>query len=558
MRKFQIWGNINSRSLTTTLLVITLLLLNWVSYGAYIRFDLSRSGRLRLTSATKDILRKLPEPVILEAYFSEEVPESHIAQIKMLRDFLNEYEAASGGNVVLRFTDPDKDEDAKERANKFGIQPIDLGMIGDKGTEIKRIYLSVVILYGDQKEVLPSVLKSTSLEYEITSRIYKMVYPGERKIALAVNLGNLKLSDDKDPFSSLNYLNMGVDPLYGGIKEVDLNNEDVPADVTVLIIPTPSALSDFQKFRIDQFILRGGNVFLLAGGTSVNFYNGMAAPVSPDALEFFKHYGISAAIDMVVEPKNYMPIRNRVNLFQVQEIPYPYWVLAVEENINQDSLITKDLQILFFPWASTLSIYPDSLKGIDSAKGDGDKESKNDKPVSKVLVTSSEEAWSKTGTIFINPQAVQAELNSPANRALVGKKNLAVYIQGKFKSYFADKKRPDEKAPFIAQSEKKSTIIAVSSPYFLSDSALQMSKLANMNFALAAFDVMNGLDELVGARKKKISVPAITGEITQKEKTILTWLNFLVPLMGLAIYGFLRFRKRKKLSGMTYPGLEKA
>ncbi|RME90404.1 MAG: hypothetical protein D6767_06905, partial [Candidatus Hydrogenedentota bacterium] len=148
-RRFKKGGRmktLNSKSVTTWLILIVFLLLNWVSYGLYIRFDLSRSGRLRLTSATKKILKKLPEPVRIEAYFSEDVPESHIAQVKMLRDFLTEYEASSGGNVILQFLDPDKDEDAQSRANDFGIQPIDLGMIGEKGTEIKRIYLSVVLL----------------------------------------------------------------------------------------------------------------------------------------------------------------------------------------------------------------------------------------------------------------------------------------------------------------------------------------------------------------------------------------------------------------------------
>ncbi|RME90612.1 MAG: hypothetical protein D6767_06565, partial [Candidatus Hydrogenedentota bacterium] len=412
------------------------------------------------------------------------------------------------------------------------------------------------LLYGDKKEVVPSVLKSTSLEYEITSRIYKMAFPGERKIAVATDVGNLKLSDDKDPFASLKFLNMGVEPLYGDIVNVDLNSEDVPADVTVLIVPATSGLSDWQRFRIDQYIMRGGNVFWLMGGEIVNFFNGMASPVSAETLEFYKHYGISVGLDLVMEPENFIPIQNRVNLFQIQRIPYPFWVVAVEGNIAQDHLITKDLEALFFPWASSMTFVPDSLKGIDvddKTKAKPEKE----KVFTKVLATSSKDAWLKTGTIFISPQTVVAELQNTASRVGVGKKNLAVYLEGKYKSFFLDHKKPDEKAEFIPESQKKSKIVAVSSPYFLSDSALQMSKLANLNFALAAFDVMHGLEDLVNARKKKISAPVITGELSPTKKNVLTLLNFLLPILFVAGYGIWRFKQRKELAKMVYPGLAK-
>ena len=46
---------INSKRVRTSLLVLLFLNFNWLSYGFYLRADISREGLLRLTSSTKDL-----------------------------------------------------------------------------------------------------------------------------------------------------------------------------------------------------------------------------------------------------------------------------------------------------------------------------------------------------------------------------------------------------------------------------------------------------------------------------------------------------------------------
>ena len=90
-----------------------LLLLNIVADRFFVRLDFTDDHEYTLSTATKDILNSLDQPVTVTAYFSENLPPN-IAQVRRdFRDMLVEYANESDGNVVYDFVNPNKDRETE-------------------------------------------------------------------------------------------------------------------------------------------------------------------------------------------------------------------------------------------------------------------------------------------------------------------------------------------------------------------------------------------------------------------------------------------------------------
>ena len=87
---------------TTTILAIALFFaFSWLSYGAYIRFDLSSAGAMRISGTTKNLLRNLPEKATIELFVSNDLPDEAILVARKARDFIQEYVNSGKGRVKL-------------------------------------------------------------------------------------------------------------------------------------------------------------------------------------------------------------------------------------------------------------------------------------------------------------------------------------------------------------------------------------------------------------------------------------------------------------------------
>ena len=547
---------INSRKVTTVLLVVIFFLLNWLSYNLYVRFDLSRTGRFRLTSATKRILTKIPDQVTLEAFFSSKVPDAYLQQVKLSRDFLREYASASDGKVRLVFIDPDSSNSSKERAQALNIPQSQISVQGDSELEVKRIYLAVALSYGDDVQIVQNVVNTRFLEYELTSKIYRMAYPSERGIAFLGGHGRISLKAES-PIESLEFANSSFESFYGKMETVDTSEQKIPANITTLLVVGPVHLSPMDEYRIDQFIMRGGNVIFSISGMIPDLERGTMSLVSPDVINFLKHYGFTVGADMLFEPKNFLPIRRPYpgNPFFTQEIPYPIWLFAKEETLNEKHVTTAGVPGLFFPWVSSLKINEKVLlKSVQEKKGA--KKSKKGRIL--VLAKTSDQAWSHSdGTLYLAPQIIANLLKDPSRREKnKGTFNIAGYAEGRFASYFSrDRKIPKGASRnYLKESEKEAKIMVIPTAYFMTNQFVQLSQqanMANLSFVLSVLDVMNGLEELVKSRSKNISEP-ILPVLEAVVKKVWTMLNFLIPLAGIVGFGLLRFFKRRKISKKVY------
>ncbi|HMY11279.1 MAG TPA: Gldg family protein, partial [Turneriella sp.] len=103
----QIKNFLASRRATTILYVALFFSFSWLSYGAYLRFDLSSTGAMRISGTTKNLLRSLPEKAVIELFVSNDLPDEAVLVSRKARDFIQEYVNSSRGRVKLTILDPD-------------------------------------------------------------------------------------------------------------------------------------------------------------------------------------------------------------------------------------------------------------------------------------------------------------------------------------------------------------------------------------------------------------------------------------------------------------------
>ena len=85
------------------------------------RLDLTGNSQYRLSDATRNVLKRLEDPVKVQAYFTKDLPAPYNQNAAYVRDLLEEYATYAGGNLDFEFIDPGTDEAKKREAARKGI-----------------------------------------------------------------------------------------------------------------------------------------------------------------------------------------------------------------------------------------------------------------------------------------------------------------------------------------------------------------------------------------------------------------------------------------------------
>lgn len=226
-----------------------------------LRIDLTEDNLYTVSPGTRNVLASIAEPINVYLFFSD----SETADIAPLRNYasrvremLEELESAGGGNLVLHVIDPVPFSEDEDRAARFGLQPITLG-IGQS------LYfgLAATNSVGDQEVIeIFNPERERFLEYELARLIYSLARPD--RVVVGVHAG-VSMTAGFDPQTQrvtepwIAYSQAGqlfeMRSLPPGFTEI----ED---DVDVLWLVHPRALEDETLYAIDQFVMGGGRALI--------------------------------------------------------------------------------------------------------------------------------------------------------------------------------------------------------------------------------------------------------------------------------------------------------
>ncbi len=228
------------------------------------RLDVTEDGLYTLSPGAREILRSLDEPVRLDLYYTEETgrqaPAVH-THAQRVREFLQELAQVSGGKLELRFLDPEPFSEAEDAARAAGLASVVADQSG--GTITFGLVGTNAV---DRSEVIRFLDPQTEsfLEYDVMRLVQALAATKQPKVAL---IAGVPIEGNQDPMNPgrpaqgwfiLEQLRQLFD-----VEVIGPGAESLPADVSVLVLAHPKALSEGMLRSIDAYALGGGSILAL-------------------------------------------------------------------------------------------------------------------------------------------------------------------------------------------------------------------------------------------------------------------------------------------------------
>jgi ABC-type uncharacterized transport system involved in gliding motility auxiliary subunit len=512
--------------------------------GLYLRgrADLTRDRQFTLSPASRKTLENLDDIVTLKVIMSRDLPADFRQRRTEVMDWLQEFKAHSGGKVRLVVEDPGDDAEKRQAAEGLGIQEVSLRSENRESMEVTKGFFGLALLYGDKKEVFPVITGLSTFEYDLVVKLkrltgsmktigivegadgarYTVALPGGAQppmVGFEQNFPTLKAEMDRL---------FQVIPLYPDYLPID-------TAVDLIVVLAPRYLGEMEKFRLDQFLMRGKSVLFLTPGMDVDMAAGFQAQPSNNGYEdLLAHYGMGVRKNMLVEPRDWEQLRfGSAGNAGVQR-PYPYWMVENYGTFSPDNAITAKLQTLSFPWASSVEWGVGGQGPVEGAR-------------TEVLVRTTPFAWEEGGMLLLTPRDLaEYQPQEPQSFPLV------VLRTGPLKSYYAGFRPPGlppgDSASFQAVSRGEPRLLVIGNALFATDFYVGYTgATGNLVLLLNALNQLALDPDLIQIRGRQITEAPLDPDAAARLKTPLTVMNLLLAPMLIALVGiFAGLRRRRR------------
>lgn len=489
---------------TSILLVFGILLLvNFISNEFYIRLDFTEDQRYSLSEATENILEAVDNPVTVKAYFSEDLPPD-IAKVRRdFRDMLVEYANLSDGMVVYEFINPNEEQQVEMEAQQNGIRPIMINVREKDQATQKKAYLGAVLQMGEKKEVIPFIQPGAAMEYELSSAVKKLSITDKPKIALLQGHGEPSLNE-------IRQLRNQLSVMYN-IEEVTLSDTtsiDPSYKVALMIAPADTIPPNHLEY-LDDYIASGGRLLLALNRVDGDLQNARGKSVYTGMSDWLKEKGIEIEENFVIDINcsNIMVRQQQGSFVMNTPVRFPY--LPIITNFN-DHPVTEGLEQVMFLFASPLNF---------TAQDTSTK-------FTPLALTSEKSGLENANTFFnIDKEWGATDFN-------LSNLPIAAAIEGNI------------------DGNRNSRMIVVGDGDFVVNGSGQRAQQVNednINLASNAVDWLADDTGLIQLRTKAVTGRPIDQTLEEGTKTFLKYLNFLLPILIIIIYGIFRAQVKRKL-----------
>ncbi len=333
----------------TALAVGLFFCINFLSFQWPLRIDLTAEKRYSIDSASRSVIRSLDDELELVVFLKGEYPSGFKKLATSADQFLSLLQAENPSRFRYRFiSQMDEVENGKlwgDSLIKLGALNINLTVQKKAGQSSNIIFPVALLRYKGQQSLvtlLPGASRSISqvelnqaealMEYQFISSIDKLMHPKRPGIAYETGHG--------EPLDERTYqLRMALQTDYE-LRTLDLTKQPiVPSGVDVLMIVKPSLrFSEKEKFKIDQFVMRGGKLICFLD----HLYAEMDSFARKSELiafdrdlnieDLFFKYGARINPDLLMDLRcevSYVQVGGTVQQPQNEFLPWNYFPLAV-------------------------------------------------------------------------------------------------------------------------------------------------------------------------------------------------------------------------------------
>ncbi|MFP3596627.1 gliding motility-associated ABC transporter substrate-binding protein GldG [Chryseobacterium sp. SIMBA_029] len=524
-----------------------------------IRLDLTKEKRYTLSDSTVKVVKAIKKPMTIEVYLEGDFPAS-FKQLQGETKFMLEEFRKINPNIDFKFIDPIKTKMSQDTLMAMGMQPSVLPDIRDGKVSQITLFPYAVIRYDKRGVSIPLVVQQTGidadqqltrsiegLEYSLVSNIKNISADKRKKVGVLVNQDELS-PDEFQGFMHLALENYDAGPIIPK-NQTELTVADLPLlkQMSALVIAKPrKAFTDGEKVILDQFIMNGGKTLWMIDAVNAEMdtltrsKKIMPFPVDINMTDFFFNYGIRINPALVKDVKKFALLRLVTGEVggnpQYTSLPWPYFPLGIAE---QDNPVTKNINPVKFE-------FPTSIDTLGR---------KNIK--TRVLFESSERTLLKQVPNYVDLKEIASvdslgQMEKPSTPKI-----FAVALEGKFSSAYASRierksypgfksQSPDNKMIIIADGDVGRNKVIKGEPLPLGVDMLTNEQFGNEQFLRNALDYLLDDSNLMELRNRNIEERLLDRQRITEEKSTWQWINLLLPLVIIGLFGALFFWLRKR------------
>ena len=245
-----------------------------------VRADASAERLHTLSQESIDLVKSIPaeKPVMIQVYYSPEVPKQFVEIKADVLGLLKEYQARSGGKIRLNLVPTELySPQAHEAEKRFAIEPRRVFSDDLAKQSSSEIFLGVAFTSGVEEVVIPFFDAGLPVEYEITRSIRVVSKSNRKKLGIVTTDAKLMGGFDMRSFNQTPEWSIVTELK----KQYDVSSvsPDAPisSDINVILVAQPSSLTQKQIDNLTDYIKKGGGALLFLDPFPVD-----NAPLSPE------------------------------------------------------------------------------------------------------------------------------------------------------------------------------------------------------------------------------------------------------------------------------------
>jgi len=489
-------------SISLVIVVFILVMLNLLAARFWFRFDFSEDKQYTLSSTTISILQKIEKPVTVKAYFSDDLPPDFTRVKNQFKELLVEYAAKSNGKVVFEFINPNSNPEIERQIVGWGVQPVIIEVREKDQQKQMKAYLGAVVEMNEEREPIPFMQTGSAMEYALSSAIRKVSIIDKPRIGFIQGHGEPVLDEYSQSIAALS-VQYEIVPYFiaGGTVPGPENYLTM-----VWVRPTDSIPASHFQF-LDEYLEKGGRLFVAYNAVDGDFINFMGYDSRSSLSGWLLTKGIDVKPNFVVDQRcGALTVQQSQGTFSyASNIPFPYLPMVQGSAGNP---ISQGLEAVMLEFPSEMKYIGDSSF------------------VHQPIIATSQRANTYEAPILIDVQKQWHDNDFPKSNIVLGMS-------------LSRKNNGEADAKMVVVSDGD---FIINGPR---NSARQLQP-DNINLFVNAIDWLADDTGLIELRTRGVLSRPLH-QLEENTRTFLKYLNFLLPILLVIIYGIIRAQQRKLL-----------
>lgn len=553
------------------------IVVNILSSFFFYRIDLTKDKRHSLSKSTIEMLKNLEDRVYFRVYLKgKDQPADYQLFAKQVEQMLQTFRSYSK-NVYYEFIDPIEGKTNEEINGilgefvKKGLEPIPISREDAGGYSTHVVIPGAIVSYRNREYPAKVVVADPSgadwlkysneeLEYNLVAPVRRLLKTEKPKVAYLDGHGELDFWNTCWTAMQLqrfyNVTRITLDGKINALRNISIDDTvsgnlvlgDNKYDVLIVAQPT-QPFKEYDKYVIDQFIMRGGKVLWLIDNTTASLDSLRAAPeffATPRALyinDLFFTYGVRFNTDLI-QDLSCLPVPQQVSIIgdqpQYKFMVFPYCLDVV--NFGNHPIV-RNLKDVKSDFAGSIDLVGNNA---DLTK--------------TVLMTTSErtKVVPTPSIVTLRVGLVKPNLQEYSYRNVP----IAVLVEGNFQSAFKGILPVEfdtiKELDYRDHSEYTRQIFVSdgdiirnpfdskrNQPYPAGYDIYTRQTFDNTEFIVNCVNYLCADDDLLQLRAKNFKIGSLSSEKVRNHKVLLAALNIGIPLLLIALMGTLLIVMRK-------------